>query len=181
MSGDAIIMRRKGAKLEPVTEVDRELLLDIPEGADLTVRVSRSRSPKQHRLFWALLQLVVDNHDYYKRPEQLLEWIKVRLGYVEETVWHDGQVWFKTKSISFAAMGQDQFKQFFTMAVDLIVTEVIADMDRDALLAEVSAIMGENVGQYVNAKSVDPARDRHGDRVGEARAKSQRDSRSVEG
>jgi len=181
MSGDAIIMRRKGAKLEPVTEVDRELLLDIPEGADLTVRVSRSRSPKQHRLFWALLQLVVDNHDYYKRPEQLLEWIKVRLGYVEETVWHDGQVWFKTKSISFAAMGQDQFKQFFTMAVDLIVTEVIADMDRDALLAEVSAIMGENVGQYVNAKSVDPARDRHGDRVGEAGAKSQRDSRSVEG
>lgn len=181
MSGDAIIMRRKGAKLEPVTEVDRELLLDIPEGADLTVRVSRSRSPKQHRLFWALLQLVVDNHDYYKRPEQLLEWIKVRLGYVEETVWHDGQVWFKTKSISFAAMGQDQFKQFFTMAVDLIVTEVIADMDRDALLAEVSAIMGENVGQYVNAKSVDQARDRHGDRVGEAGAKGHRDSRSVEG
>lgn len=161
MSGDAIIMRRKGAKLEPVTEVDRELLLDITEGADLTVRVSRSRSPRQHRLFFALLQLVVNNHDFYQRPEQLLEWLKVRLGYVDETVWHDGQVWFKTKSIGFAAMGQDQFRQFFTRAVDLIVTEVIPDMDRDALLNEVSAMMGERVTDYDKTKSLDASRDRY--------------------
>ena len=160
MSGDAIIMRRKGAKLEPVTEVDRELLLDIPEGADLTVRVSRSRSPKQHRLFWALLQLVVDNHDYYKRPEQLLEWIKVRLGYVEETVWHDGQVWFKTKSISFASMGQDQFRKFFTESLDAITAEVIEGIDRDAILTEMSMMLGENIRGY-DANSVDQGRDRH--------------------
>jgi hypothetical protein len=180
MGGDAIIMRRKGAKLEPVTEVDRELLLLIPEGADITVRASRSRSPKQHRLFWSLLQLVVDNHDYYKRPEQLLEWMKVRLGYVEETIWHDGQVWFKTKSISFAAMGQDQFRQFFTMAVDLIVSEVIQGMDKDALLSEVSAMMGENVRQYVDPKPVDKARDRNSDRVGKEGAESHGNSRSAQ-
>jgi len=159
MSGSAIIMRRKGARLEPVTEVDRELLLDIPEGADLTVKVSRSRSPRQHRLFWALLQLVVDNHEYYQRPEQLLEWMKVRLGYVDETVWHDGQVWFKTRSISFAAMGQDQFKEFFTRAVDVITTDVIPEMDKEALFNEVSAMMGENMrAYYVNAKPVDDRR-----------------------
>lgn len=179
MSGDMIIMRRRGDKLEPVTEVDRELLLVIPDGADLTVRVSRSRSPRQHRLFWALLQLVVDNHEYYKRPEQLVEWIKVRLGYVDETKWHDGRVWFKTKSISFAAMGQDQFKQFFTMAVDLIVNEVIEGMDRDALLAEVSAIMGENVRQYVVNKPMDAERDRHSSRDGEKRGDSLEDSHST--
>ena len=161
MSGGAIIMRRKAARLEPVTEVDRELLLEIPEGADLTVRVSRSRSPRQHRLFWALLQIVVDNHAHYQRPEQLLEWLKVRLGYVEETVWHDGQVWFKTKSISFAAMGQDQFRKFFTESLDAIVAEVIEGMDRDALLAEMSAMLGENVRGY-DANSMDKGRDRHG-------------------
>lgn len=163
MSGDAIIMRRKLAILEPVTEIDREMLLDIPEGADLTVRVSRSRSPRQHRLFWALLQLVVDNHDHYKRPEQLLEWLKVRLGYVDETVWHDGQVWFKTKSISFASMGQDQFRKFFSMAVDLIVTEVIIGMDMSALLTEVSAMMGEDARKYYAPNTVDDRRDKKGD------------------
>ena len=178
MGGDAIIMRRKGAKLEPVTEVDRELLLDIPEGADLTVRVSRSRSPKQHRLFWALLQLIVDNHDYYKRPEQLLEWLKVRLGYVDETVWHDGQVWFKTKSISFAAMGQDQFRQFFTMAIDLIIAEVVTGMDRDALLTEVSAMMGENVREYDASKSLDNRRNRDSGEPSKAGHESGRDSNS---
>jgi Protein of unknown function (DUF1367) len=159
MSGSAIIMRRKGARLEPVTEVDRELLLDIPEGADLTVKVSRSRSPRQHRLFWALLQLVVDNHEYYQRPEQLLEWMKVRLGYVDETVWHDKQIWFKTRSISFAAMGQDQFKEFFTRAVDVITTDVIPEMDKEALFNEISTMMGENMrAYYVNAKPVDDRR-----------------------
>lgn len=159
MGGDAIIMRRKAAKLEPVTEVDRELLLDIPEGADLSVRVSRPRSPRQHRLFWALLQVVVDNHEYYQRPDQLLEWLKVRLGYVDETVWHDGQVWFKTKSISFAAMGQDQFRKFFTDVLDAIVSEVIEGMDRDALLSEISAMLGEDI-RGCDAKSVDKGRDK---------------------
>lgn len=165
MSGGAIIMRRKAAKLEPVTEVDREFLLEIPEGADLTVRVSRSRSPRQHRLFWALLQIVVDNHDYYKRPEQLLEWLKVRLGYVEETVWHDGQVWFKTKSISFASMGQDQFRKFFTESLDVVTTEVIEGIDREAILTEMSMMLGENIRGY-DANSVDQGRDRHSNQVG---------------
>lgn len=165
MSGGAIIMRRKAAKLEPVTEVDRELLLEIPEGADLTVRVSRSRSPRQHRLFWALLQIVVDNHDYYKRPEQLLEWLKVRLGYVEETVWHDGQVWFRTKSISFASMGQDQFRKFFTESLDVITAEVIEGIDREAILTEMSMMLGENIRGY-DANSVDQGRDRHSNQVG---------------
>ena len=105
-----------------------------------------------------------------QRPEQLLEWLKVRLGYVDETVWHDGQVWFKTKSIGFAAMGQDQFRQFFTRAVDLIVTEVIPDMDLDALLNEVSAMMGERVTDYDSSKSMDAGGDRNGDRISQERS-----------
>jgi hypothetical protein len=114
----------------------------------------------------ALLQLVVDNHPHYTRPEQLLEWLKVRLGYVDETVWHDGQVWFKTQSISFASMGQDKFRQFFTLSVDAITKEVIPELDMDVLLNEVSEMMGENVRKYV-ANSVDSSRDRQGGRDGE--------------
>ena len=138
-----IIMRRRGDKLEPVTEVDRELLLVIPDGADLTVRVSRSRSPRQHRLFWALLQIVIENHPFYNRPEQLLEWLKVRLGYVDETAWHDGQVWFKTKSISFGAMGQDSFRKFFDASVDTIIADVLPETNKEELLKEVYQMIGQ--------------------------------------
>lgn len=172
MSGGEMVMRRSGDRLLPVTERDREMLLEIPDGMDLFVKASRPRSPRQHRLFMALLQLVVDNHPHYTRPEQLLEWLKVRLGYVDETVWHDGRVWFKTQSISFASMGQDKFKQFFTLSVDAITKEVIPELDMDALLAEVSAIMGENVRKYVVSKPLDTERNRHSGGDGEERGDS---------
>jgi hypothetical protein len=50
---EVIIMRRNGDRLVPVTERDREILLEIPENADLTVKTSRTRSPRQHRLNFA--------------------------------------------------------------------------------------------------------------------------------
>lgn len=181
MSGGEMVMRRSGDRLVPVTERDREILLEIPEGADLFVKTSRPRSPRQHRLFWALLQLVVDNHDYYKRPDQLLEWLKVRLGYVDQTVWHDDQVWWKTKSISFASMGQDEFRKFFSQSVDVIVTEVIEGLDRDALLHEVSQMMGENVEKhYVATGSLDHRRDQQSCGDAQERLRDVRNSESIE-
>lgn len=181
MSGGEMVMRRKGDRLVAVTEHDREILLGIPEGTDLFVKTSRPRSPRQHRLFWALLQLVVDNHDYYKRPDQLLEWLKVRLGYVDQTVWHDSQVWWKTKSISFASMGQDEFCKFFSLAVDVIITEVIEGLDRDALLHELSQMMGENVEKhYVGASSVDHRGDQQSRGNAEERLHDGRNSESIE-
>ena len=93
------MLRRSGDRLVPVTEWDREQLLEYPEARDLTVRISRTRSAKQHRLFWALMQKSVENHPYYLRPEQLVEWLKIRLGYVEEIMFHDGQMLTKVSSI----------------------------------------------------------------------------------
>lgn len=140
-----IVLRRSGDRLIPVTEWDRENLLEYPEGRDLTVRISRTRSAKQHRLFWALMQKTVDNHPYYLRPEQLVEWLKIRLGYVEEIMFHDGKIMTKVSSISFAAMGQDQFRKFFDLAVHIIVTEVLTGIHEDDLLREIEAMLGEKI------------------------------------
>ena len=143
-----LILRRSGDKLVPVTEWDREALLEIPEGRDLTVKVSRTRSAKQHRLFWALMQIVVDNHIYYLRGEQLVEWLKVRLGYVDEIMFHDGSMLTKVSSISFASMGQDDFQKFFNLALYVIITEVVP-ISREQLINELEAKIGEKVGSWV--------------------------------
>ena len=144
MSSDTIIMRRSGDRLVPVAEWERERLLEIPEGRDLTVKITRTRSARQHRLFWALMQLVVINHPYYVRAEQLVEWLKIRLGYVEEVMFHDGQMLTKVSSISFSAMGQDAFQSFFNLTLDVITTEVLPDTDRDTLIREVEAMIGDS-------------------------------------
>lgn len=143
MSSDTIIMRRSGDRLVPVAEWERERLLEIPEGRDLTVKISRTRSPQQHRLFWGLMQLVVENHPYYVRAEQLVEWLKIRLGYVEEVMFHDGKLLTKVSSISFGAMGQDDFRKFFALALDVITTEVIPDTSRDDLIRELNTMLGD--------------------------------------
>ena len=144
----AIIVRRSGDKLVPVTEWDRERLLDIPEGKDLSIRVSRTRSAKQHRLFWALMQIVVDNHPFYMRGEQLVEWLKIRLGYVDEIMFHDGSMMTKVSSISFTSMGQDEFQKFFNLALYIIITEV-APISKEQLLQELEAMIGEKVESWV--------------------------------
>lgn len=145
MSSDTIIMRRSGDRLVPVAEWERERLLEIPEGRDLTVKITRTRSARQHRLFWALMQLVVINHPYYVRAEQLVEWLKIRLGYVEEVMFHDGQMLTKVSSISFGTMGQDAFQKFFNMALDVVTNEVLAGTSKEDLLKELEEMLGETV------------------------------------
>ena len=145
MSSDTIIMRRSGDRLVPVAEWERERLLEIPEGRDLTVKITRTRSARQHRLFWGLMQLVVINHPYYVRAEQLVEWLKIRLGYVEEVMFHDGQMLTKVSSISFGTMGQDEFQKFFNMALDIVTTEVLAGTNREDLLRELEQMLGEKI------------------------------------
>ena len=151
MSSDTVIMRRHGDRLVPVAEWERERLMEIPEGRDLTVKITRTRSAKQHRLFWALMQKVVDNHPYYVRAEQLVEWMKIRLGYVEEIMFHDGQMLTKVSSISFGSMGQDAFQKFFNMALDVITTEVLPETNKEDLIREVEQMLGEKI-QWITEK-----------------------------
>jgi len=144
----AIHVRRSGDKLVPITEWDREQLLDVPEGKDLSIKLTRTRSAKQHRLFWALMQIVVDNHPYYLRPEQMVEWLKLRLGYVEEVMFHNGDMMTKLSSISFSSMGQSEFQDFFNKSLYVITTEV-TPISRQELISELETILGEKVESWV--------------------------------
>ena len=136
------MMRRRGLKFEPCAAVDEEAMEQFPEGKDLTIQVSRSRSTRQHRFFWALLHKVTENHDTYRRPEQLLLWLKIRLGYVENIECHDGNVCWIPQSISFNAMDQVEFKKFFNGALDVLVNEVIPGLSAEHLILEVEQMVG---------------------------------------
>ena len=94
------------------------------------------------------MQIVVDNHPFYIRGEQLVEWLKVRLGYVDEIMFHDGSMMTKVSSISFTSMGQDEFQKFFNLALHVIITEVVP-VSREQLLDQLEAVMGEKVESWV--------------------------------
>jgi hypothetical protein len=138
---EEIYMRRRGFKLEPITPYDEEALYKFAEGCDLTVTIKRPRSNKQHRFFWGLLQKVCENHDVYRQADQLLLWLKVRMGYVEEVRFHNEKVWWVAKSTNYNSMPQDEFRKFFDEALDIIVTEVIPDLNKEELVREVENML----------------------------------------
>ena len=139
---EVIYVRRNGSKLEPCSLVDEEALSEFPTGKDLSVTITRPRSSKQHRFFWALIQKICENHDKYRKPEQLLLWLKIRLGYVEEVRFHDDKIWWVAQSISFNAMDQEEFRKFFHAALDVIVEEVIPGLNTSELIVEVEQLLG---------------------------------------
>ena len=139
---EVIYVRRRGSKLEPCSLVDEEALQEFPTEKDLSVTISRTRSTKQHRFFWAILNKICENHAEYRRAEQLLLWLKIRLGYVEEVRFHDDQVWWVAQSISFNAMDQEEFRKFFHAALDVIVAEVIPGLNTSELIVEIEQLLG---------------------------------------
>jgi len=128
--------------LEPCSLVDEEALQEFPAEKDLSVTISRTRSTKQHRFFWAILNKICENHEEYRRAEQLLLWLKIRLGYVEEVRFHDDKIWWVAQSISFNAMDQEEFRKFFHAALDVIVEEVIPGLNTAELIVEVEQLLG---------------------------------------
>ena len=139
-----INVKRWGSTLIPATPMDEEAIRELRDNAEYTVKLKRDRSGKHHRFFCAILTKVVDNHAEYNKPDQLLLWLKVRLGYVEEVRFHDDKVWFVAKSTNFSAMEQNEFKKFVDAALDLIISEVILGMNKQELIKEVEEMMGIN-------------------------------------
>lgn len=146
---DAILMRRLPAPigaaypfmLVPVDDAAAEALRKIPAGEDIAVQVKRGRSLQQHRLFFAVLTYVAQATEW-ETPERLLVALKVRLGRYDLMRLPNGKVVPVPESISFAAMKQDEFQDFFTAAIDLICSEVVPGMDSAQLIAEAQSALG---------------------------------------
>ena len=135
-----LIMRRIGDRLAPVDDIQREELQKIANGQDLIVETKRARNPKQHRLYFALLKITLDNCDDFKTTEMLLTWLKVKLEYVDTMIMPTGETVFVPKSIAFANMDQTLFAEFFDRSIDVIVHRY--GFDRPALLAEIESATG---------------------------------------
>ncbi len=105
------------------------------QGSLVMVEVKQPRNLQMHRLYWALIQKVADNIEGDFSAETVSDVIKIRIGHVD-TVKTAGGIVQTPKSISFAALDQTEFRDFWDRAVAFICTEVIpgmasADLERE--------------------------------------------------
>lgn len=136
-----VFLVKKEGKFVPMYGNDYEEVKKIPEGQEVKAQITRPRNAKHHRKYFALLRLVAANLpeelEIYTNINLLLDEIKFQLGYFELRESIDGNPYYTPKSISFGSMDQDEFTEFYTKSVDIIIKLFLKGADRDELLKEV--------------------------------------------
>jgi hypothetical protein len=114
-------------------------------GEIISVEVKRPRNLMFHRKFFAMLHIILQNQEYYKSIDDLVDVCKLRTGHCRTIATKEGDVQVPS-SISFAAMDDTNFADFYDRACNWVVTEVIPGLQRHHLDAEVEESL-QNFGQ----------------------------------
>lgn len=129
--------------LVPMYDSDYDESKKLKQGEKILVSVKRPRNYENHKRFFSLLRLTVDNLPHLIQQqmqifseEELLDCIKIDLG-MYQTCWHGGKEMLKLDSISFAKMDETEFQTFFNKALDVILRIYLRGTDKQLLLDEI--------------------------------------------
>lgn len=127
--------------LAPSSPRDEELLKAFEAGEVLEAKVHKPRNGDHHRKFFALVQLVFENQERYATLEDLLVEIKLKCGHYQEHITTKGRLIYVPKSISFEAMGQEEFSFFYQRAVDVVLKHFMPDTSEGELESMVAEVL----------------------------------------
>lgn len=132
---------KKLGSIRPVDQVGIDILAKLREGEQVMVEVKRARNGKQHRLYWALMNLIYSQQSRYATLEQLSNAIKCAVGYCDEIETKGGKVLVIPKSIAFHAMSQESFTEFFDRVIELVTTKILPNVSDADLRAELELMV----------------------------------------
>ena len=131
----------------PMDEEDWEKKRKYKLGKPVKISISQPRNLGNHRRFMMMLRIVLENieGEEFKTPngkiivintlEDLLRRVKRQMGHHDESITLGGKKVYDLKSISFSSMDEKEFQNFFSRALDAIVTFFLP-CDLDALREE---------------------------------------------
>lgn len=149
-----IIPDPKTLHLVPVTPHDQEMIANLRADKHYKAKLTWAtpRSVKQNRFYWGgVLATIIENHDFYVRPEPLHLWLKTRMGYVNKIAFHDGSVQMTVDSTAFDKMPPDEFRTFLDAAIMILCTEVIPGLDPKMLKSDAERRCGVTYREAVGA------------------------------
>tara|TARA_Y100000817_G_scaffold65790_1_gene49710 strand:+ start:2407 stop:2841 length:435 start_codon:yes stop_codon:yes gene_type:complete len=132
---------KKFNALRPVDRNGQEAMSSVHQDREVVVTVKQARNPKQHRLFWKLMEMTHDNLPEEKAAmwptkEKLAKAIIAYLGYCDMIVLPDGSNRLVINSIAFESMSQDEFDPLFRAATR-VCSERIIGVEETEMLMEV--------------------------------------------
>ena len=115
-----IAKKRLDGSFMPVYDSDKEAVKKIKAGDDVEIEIKRPRNLAFHRKTFSLFNLVFDNQDHYKNLEELRKDLTIEAGYFTKRYNMHGVEIIEAQSISFAAMNQDTFDEYYQRLLDAI-------------------------------------------------------------
>lgn len=130
---------RKGKAFWPLDADGEAMLGAVPEGKAVMGTFKAARNPRHHRLFFALLGLLVDNTDLFCGDVELAR--KTILTDCRECdLWVHPltrEVRVSVRSIAYEKMDQVKFNRLFDRALYVICNHYLAGTDAEALRYQV--------------------------------------------
>lgn len=109
----------------------RRRLETMQVGKWLRCEWSSPRNGKHHRKLFALLQMVAENSETYDTTDKALVALKLVTGHFDLMVNPTtGEVIQVPKSISYEAMSQEDFEDWYSQAIDGVLQHILPTMDR---------------------------------------------------
>jgi len=147
-----IHMTRTPQGLAPATVDAAEMLSKIGIGKPVNAKVSQPRNGKFHRKFFAMLDVAFSNHEWPEietnwghakvSPDLFRKYVIVRAGHYEAALTPHGEIRAEPKSISWAKMGEDEFEELYSDALNVILKEFLTNWKRGDVENAVNAMLG---------------------------------------
>lgn len=129
------LVKTEGGDLLPLDAEDHAYVSRLAAGESLECDTRKARNPGQHKKFFALFDTAFKSQNKYANRKQLMVELKLRAGWYDEHVTHDGKLVYVPKSLSWAQMDQEEFERFYDEAVKALadmfgIEEVVLEADQ---------------------------------------------------
>lgn len=146
---------RHGDHLVASAEESSRALEAIKDGREVLVSFRTPRNIQHHKLFFAILKFLQYHSARFESVpvEKIKDAVKLATGLADTYIDSEsGKTYYVLRSISFAAMSQHEFREFFDEAVKVIATRWMpAGTTPESVRKELEAMV-DGPGRYVGSK-----------------------------
>jgi hypothetical protein len=136
-----VLARRTLSGLVPADDQAQAEFKRHAVGSDVYIETFAVRNPKQHRLLFQMLKMMVD-HAEFPNTEAALVTLKLATGHVDWiTIDKDGTQHLIPKSISYGNMSKSSWEPWFDSALKVIADKWLPGVKSEELRAELEQMV----------------------------------------
>jgi hypothetical protein len=136
-------MVRTLAGLSATDEQSQAILRRIKFGEMVKVDVVRPRNIKAHRRYFALVNLIYQTAGDFRSPEVVHNTLKALAGRATPvTLKGSGEVVLIPESISFSAMDEDEFQDFWNRVIKAVCEDILPTVTAPEIEMELLRMIG---------------------------------------